>query len=147
MERLHGWHKLALQSVPVETTSDAVRRARERLGLSRKALADASGVSERTINRIEAGIRTSPRSTEPVLRYLKLGDHQDETAGRGPLLHEASHVELLAELARRIAASDADTQSLPPVPQVKLSWPRGVAPSAQRIINSDETEQPRSTAP
>ena len=138
-----GW---GVVTTPLPLTGDQIRRAREALRMTQQDLADQLGVGLRTIGRWERG-ESAPRSAMGALtRILQLPtpDTATEDPDRdvaGPRLREASHVELLAELARRIAASQDPGRDLPPVPQEPLSWPRSAAPSARRNADSADAER------
>lgn len=130
-------------NTPPVTTGAEIKRARELAGLTQAQLADALNVSSNTVSNWERG-HSQPRGREPQLRrLLRMDELESERSAepRGTLLHEASHVELLAELARRIASSQEPGRELPPVPQVRLSWPRSAAPSARRESDNPDAER------
>jgi transcriptional regulator with XRE-family HTH domain len=81
---------------------EQIRTARQTAGLTQEELARHVGVSQRTVGNWERG-DTVPRDREPQLRSV-LRDHlgaSDELPLRG-----VSDVELLAEVARRLARSE-----------------------------------------
>ena len=137
-----GW---GVVTTPLPLTGDQIRRAREALRMTQQELADELGVGLRTIGRWERG-ESAPRSAMGALtRALQLPTPGDTTAhpdrdDAGPRLHEASHVELLAEIGRRIAASQDPGRDLPPVPQDRLTFPRSAAPSARRKTDNPDAE-------
>lgn len=67
------WPFVALHSAGV-ITGDDIRRARNRRGLSRDALAKAIEASEKTISRIENGKSTRGAAFVRVVDYLGLSD-------------------------------------------------------------------------
>lgn len=85
-------------------TGKQIRDARNQAGWSQKYLGDLLGVSMRTVGNWERGA-TAPQSREPELRRLLHRYLQKEEAGANAL-HTASDMELISELARRLARVD-----------------------------------------
>lgn len=83
-----------------------IRDARNRAGMSQEALAEAVGVTLRTIGNWERSA-TAPREKLPVLREI-LGDYLEQGESRSPGLRIASDEELLKEIARRFARSSQE---------------------------------------
>lgn len=138
-----------------------IKAGREAAGLSQRELAQLVGVSKNSVSNWELG-RTSPRGKEERLRRV-LGLHpgppiaseadgagvalDDETVAAA--LQQASHLQILAELARRIQAAHDPDRELPPVPQLHLQWPMQAMdgePSHETVSTSPEqsidTEHP-----
>lgn len=97
------------------TLGGEIRRARERLQMTQPELAELVGVSVDTISNWERG-KVQPKNRLARIRQVL---HMDEpnlltTAAAngddtpGPRLREASHLELLAEFARRLALVPSD---------------------------------------
>lgn len=84
-----------------------IRQARERARLTQEQLAQALGVSLRTVGNWERGASV-PRSSEARVRHV-LADHLG-VAGAGVTLRAASDAELLAEIARRFTRGRADLE-------------------------------------
>lgn len=80
-----------------------IRDARNRAGMSQEALAEAVGVTLRTIGNWERSA-TVPRNKLPIVREV-LGDYLEEGKSQSPRLRVASDEELLKEIARRFARS------------------------------------------
>lgn len=135
--------KVGAQSGPVLSHYE-IKAAREAAGLSQRELAKLVGVSKNSILNWESG-RTKPRGKESRLRQV-LGLHdgppavRDAEAASAPLdpdtiaaaLRQASHLQILAELATRIQAAQEPGRELPPIPQVHLEWP----------MHADSSEKP-----
>lgn len=85
-------------------TGKQIRDARNQAGWSQEYLGDLLGVSMRTVGNWERGA-TAPQSREPELRRLLHRYLQKEEAGANAL-HTASDMELISELARRLARVD-----------------------------------------
>lgn len=134
---LSMWPLVALHCVVVTERGEALRRARDLRRLSRRQLAEITGVGARTIQRIEQGEASqSARSIEvleqelaPELRRLSLADGQRALDG-------FTVNELLAEVSRRYAELEARTQRLPTVTPSDgddiIEWRTDDAPSGQR---------------
>lgn len=78
-----------------------IAAARQRAGLSQKALADLLGTDIKTVNNWETG-RTKPRQVEAVRRFIQM--HPPEGAAPLSLI---SDEELLREIAERFARARA----------------------------------------
>lgn len=87
-------------------TPEAIRRARNERGWSQPELADALGVSSRTISDWERDIST-PRN--PTL-LDRLFDSSSPTS-TGPTLKQATEAELALELLARIEARRRETET------------------------------------
>lgn len=122
------WPLLPLVSAGVAPNHDAppltgaqIRDLRDARGWSQKDLADAVGVSLRTVGRWENGTKpVDPRKRGLLLRALRL------VADDSPSLKQATWPELMAELTRRITIMergladktppDVDTHGTPKPP-------------------------------
>lgn len=107
-------------------------------------LAEALGVGKRSVGRWERGESVPRSAAGALMRILQIpsvddrpaeaDDHRpqydDDTIAAA--LRQASHLQVLAEIARRIQAGHEPGRDLPEVPQVQLRWPRSEAPSARR---------------
>lgn len=93
----------------MEWSRTEIKRRRETLGLSQQELADAVGVSRRAVTNWETGV-AEPRGKS--LRRLDqiLGDRAN---GYDPRRSEMTIMELLGELASRIAQLEARSQGRP----------------------------------
>jgi transcriptional regulator with XRE-family HTH domain len=85
------WPFVALHSVGV-ITGDDIRRARNRRGLSRDALAKAIEASEKTISRIENGKSTRGAVFVRVVDYLGLSDDQEDRHRATPGVLDLSRI-------------------------------------------------------
>lgn len=82
-----------------------IEKARKLRKLSRRQLAELTGVAERTIQRIETG-ETNESSKFEILEHelaAELRVVSRDAPSAGPSLADAEDVELLGELARRLA--------------------------------------------
>ena len=87
------WHIMALDSSTVNLSGQQIKQERRRRGLTQQQLADAAGVSLRTIGRIERGEIEDPRSLELVAAELgQIGTGDDPDA---KILRDASMYDLL----------------------------------------------------
>lgn len=84
-------------------TGEQIRAARERAGLTQEQLGQRVGVTLRTVGNWERGA-TVPRNRMAALESALRG-HLD-TGGVTSPLEDVSDVELLAEIARRLARTD-----------------------------------------
>lgn len=91
--QLTKWPIVALHSGLVAITAEQVRRERKRRRLTQQELADAAGVSLRTIRRVEAGAPQSARNFEAIADVLGLQTANEVTDGK--LLQDASMQDLL----------------------------------------------------
>ncbi|GLZ41229.1 helix-turn-helix transcriptional regulator [Actinokineospora sp. NBRC 105648] len=66
------------------TSGDRVRAARERVGLSQRALADRAELSQATLNRVELGAR-KPKMPELVALARALGCSLSEISEHSPV--------------------------------------------------------------
>lgn len=121
--------------------------------MTQAELAEALGVAKRTVGRWEQGAAIPRSATGALLEVLHIpsvgdrpGDTDDDTkydddtiAGA---LRQASHLQVLAEVARRIQAAHEPGRELPDVPQVHLRWPRTAAPSARRDTGLETPHHP-----
>jgi transcriptional regulator with XRE-family HTH domain len=85
------------------------RESRVKRGLSQQDLAEATRLSIKTIQRIEAGRPVAPGSRRAVLQALDLDPESLETAPSDPSLPPSrwTEVESAAELFSRLMAADA----------------------------------------
>ena len=124
---------------------ERIRRARERRLMSQQELAAATGVSARTLRRIEAGEVQRSKAITVLLEYL--GIHPEHPASHDAVtdpqraLRTVSTPELLAELAARIAALEARAADRP-LPRgigirAAVSW-RTVDDPSRRSGRGDE---------
>lgn len=96
---------------------ERIRRARERRLMSQLELAAATGVSARTLRRIEAGEVQRSKAITVLLEYL--GIHPEQPASNDAVtdpqrvLRTVGTPELLAELVARIAALEARAADRP----------------------------------
>lgn len=87
----------------------AIRRARETYRMTQEELAVLLGVSARTVSNWERG-STVPRNRIGALSDA-LGVLPDGSGTGQPLLSEASHAELVAEIARRLGERESIPKS------------------------------------
>jgi transcriptional regulator with XRE-family HTH domain len=127
------------------TTSrgDEVRRQRLLRGLEQEDLARETGVSVRTIGRIEVGQGERSRSL-PVLEQF-LGIEPDSVrVEAGPpasvTLGEASRLQIVQELLRR-EIEELQSGDVVRLPRERLGWAREDLPSA-REVERGEGEHP-----
>lgn len=152
------WPKVAvgfgLMPTSGAPTGDQIRRAREAQRMTQADLAAALGVGKRTIGRWERG-ESVPRSSagalmtvlaiptvddrpEPTDQYL-----DDDTIAAA--LRQASHLQVLAELARRIQAAQETGRDLPVIPQVNLEWPmQGATEQDSLVSDANSPDRPPS---
>ena len=86
-------------------TSDTLRIERGRLGMSQRQLADAVGVTMRTVTARENGENPVPLTRNARLHEV-LGTTPSVAAPDYPLA-EASDLDLIGELMRRLSRNDA----------------------------------------
>lgn len=116
-----------LHSVIVTATrGDRIRTTRELRGLSRDQLATATGVNSKTIARIERGEVTNSPSAPILERHLGIPHTAEEPPA--PSLHDISDLDLIAELARRLAARRSHDATEPLGPEGYFRWPTEAAP-------------------
>lgn len=164
-DRATEWPFVAVDCATVTGMSrgEAIRRARRMRRWSIRQLAEASGVGERTIGRLERGegnedtaltIEALERALAPELRRIEEGDALDEAdldQGPGPGLKVATTMELFAELAARYAALEAQIREVGgPIPsdgpRGRIAWPKSGAPSARRPKKPDDEPGDASTS-
>lgn len=87
------WPIVALDSGLVAITAEQVRRERKRRRMNQQELADAAGVSLRTIRRVEAGSPQSARNFEAIADVLGLPTGNEVADGK--LLRDATVHECL----------------------------------------------------
>jgi transcriptional regulator with XRE-family HTH domain len=115
-----------LHSVIVNATrGDRIRAERERRRLSRDDLAHHTGVNAKTIARIERGEVTTSPNTPALEDYL--GITQPATPER-PNLADVDDLDLIAELARRLAIRRDPSAPEPLGPEGYFRWPTRNAP-------------------
>lgn len=118
--RLTSWPNVAVCSPAVTGKGDDLGRARRRRpGLSRAKLSDITGVSARTIQRIEAGLSANTANIEkleqelaPELAAITAEQLATPDGDAGKTLADASTLELAAELMRRLVAEHSHPTSV-----------------------------------
>lgn len=138
------WPLVALDSGAVKDISrgERLRRARERRRLSRRQLADILKIGPTTVKRIEHDqVRNSPNVAllEDYLKeYLEDKPPADTKStpditppDPGPRLRTADDLELVAELARRLAARRASDEPAQPRPTGHFRWYTSDAPPVE----------------
>ena len=142
--RVHSMGRLGIASAAVMSGHE-IQRARQLAGLSQRDLADRVGVSKNTVSNWETG-KSSPRGKEAILRRELNPDTTTELAS--PSLRDASHAELLAELARRIEHTERrSAHELPAVPTGRYRFPKTAGPSAQARHANVQEEPGAESAP
>ncbi|MDJ0319791.1 helix-turn-helix domain-containing protein [Pseudarthrobacter sp. PS3-L1] len=100
-------------------SGEQIRSAREASGLTQQELAKQLGVTLRTVGNWERG-ESVPRNREPAIRQL-LARYMGAKAAVVNILDGATDMELLAEIARRMARADvratANSERLPKRPE------------------------------
>lgn len=86
-------------------SGEQIRTARDAAGMTQQELATQLGVTLRTVGNWERG-ENIPRNREPLLRRI-LAAHLQGNGSRSPGLEDATDMELLAEVARRMARAEA----------------------------------------
>lgn len=94
---------------------DEVRRARRARGLSQQQLARETGVSAKTIGRIERGESDEAHKLGTVQAYLGIGEYAGEP-DEGPNLRAATNIQLAVELLRRLEAAESGESATFPAP-------------------------------
>lgn len=117
-------------------TGDEIRRARERAGMTQEQLGAAVGVSLRTVGNWERGAHV-PRNRAAVVEDVLRG-HVDSEAP--PPLRGVSDVELLAEVARRMARGQDREQAMG-----NAQHPAPIGPITARGLPAPEELEPGPT--
>jgi transcriptional regulator with XRE-family HTH domain len=132
------WPLVALDSGAVNNISrgERLRRARERRRLSRQQLADILNIGLTTVKRIERDQVHNSRNVALLEDYLK--DYLNDTPAEstpdiapthpGPTLTEAADLELVAELARRLASRRENDEPTHPGTTGVYRWPTTAGP-------------------
>jgi transcriptional regulator with XRE-family HTH domain len=89
-------------------SGEQIRTARDAAGMTQQELATQLGVTQRTVGNWERG-ENIPRNREPLLRRI-LAAHLEGGAPPSPMLERATDMELLAEVARRMARAEAKSK-------------------------------------
>lgn len=142
-DRPSDWLTLALQSAPMDATGteaedpddnatdDELRafgakitKARKRhRGLTQRQVAEAAGVSLRTLSRMENGYRTTPISRRLVADYWTARNSvEPDTPMDNVDLGAVPSIALLAELARRVGVTEHRIGAAWPGPPVRVRW-------------------------
>lgn len=135
-------------------TGAEIRRARKALHLLQADVAEHMGVDLKTVGRWERDVNPVPdHRLGDLMDYLQIpsvtdkpvkdGDLDDDTIAAA--LRQASHLQILAELARRIQSAHEPDRDLPPVPQIHLQWPMQVQTdqaSHESVIGPPEQSSP-----
>lgn len=96
------WRNNQVDSATMSTRVERIRAARKRTRLSQGELAQRSGISERTINRIETGAAVGERTIRRLEKYLGItAGAPDETD-----LSQVSALALVTEISRRLDAAE-----------------------------------------
>lgn len=103
-------------------SGDEIRAARDRAKISQEELGRQVGVSMRTIGNWERGT-TVPRARRHALNSA-LREHLDGDTDE-PALRAASDVELLAEIARRLARTSRQERDGTPMKVEPINMPTG----------------------
>lgn len=159
-DRVPQWPKVAvgfgLMPTSRPPTGDEIRRAREARRMTQADLATSLGVGKRTIGRWERSESVPRSALGALIRVLDLPsitDHPDGASDAPPMpdeqietaLRQASHLQILGELARRIQAAQPPPGTPPQVPQVHLRWPKASAPdqaSEGTLISDLDNDSP-----
>lgn len=127
--------------LPVTTRGEHIRTARERFGLTQEQLADRTGVSLKTLQRIENGRVQRSRSMTTLEIHLGLAratpphtlrpDHETVIAVRGDMttpVGEATFAQCIARIAElyNAAVRSSDVPEMTVIPEL----PPGVAEAA-----------------
>lgn len=134
------WPTVAVHSGRMGTRGQRILRERTRRRMSRLDLRQATGVSERTISRIEKGEAEDSPSAEFLEYYLGIGEEQpsadvEEKIGSPPVrpIEHFTLMELLAEAVRRVAQIEARTgERMNGGEHMRIKWPTSAAPPAKR---------------
>lgn len=144
---LQKWPIMAVWSGAMPTsrplTGEQIRRAREAQRLTQQQLAAELGVGLRTIGRWERDEAVPRSAIGALIRVLRLDEPSEpDRADDNPPLRDASHAELLAELARRIEHTERRAgHELPDVPTGRYRFPKTRGPSA-RSQHRDGQDEP-----
>jgi len=130
-----------------------IKTARNRAGLTQQALADALGVTLRTIGNWERGA-TVPRDKAPAIRDV-LGEYLTASSQDGePALSQATDAEILAEVAKRFSRTGAGAarESLASAlfdPQPELDEPTSLDQRRRRALEEGQpvTQAAGTTSP
>lgn len=93
-------------------SGEQIRTARDAAGMTQQELATQLGVTLRTVGNWERG-ESIPRNREPLLRRI-LAAHLQGSVSQASTLEAATDMELLAEVARRMARADAKRKTEDP---------------------------------
>jgi transcriptional regulator with XRE-family HTH domain len=99
----------------VVTRGERIRRARRIKGLSQQEVAEAVGISDRTVGRIELGQTADPITIDRVEAFLGLAD-ETPTRTASPSLNKATDAELAFEVYRRLRNLAAEDVAEGPLP-------------------------------
>lgn len=150
------WPFVAVHSGTVDSRGQRILRARDLRRLSRRDVADATGVSERTIQRIEKDDVRNSRALAVLESYLGLDEAQpvadtDLPKPRPTLdpdtieaaIQQADFLALMAEIARRYARATHQETGLAGVPE-RFKWYLTEAPTARRSreVNTGDEGEP-----
>lgn len=126
----------------VDWTPDEIRRRRDAKGLSQEELGQRLGehldkpVSRRAITNWETGV-AMPHGRNLRALDLVLGD---QPTGDDPPLSLADDLELLAEIARRMASRRVRDGGTPPLPSGRYTLYTSDMPSSQRPKETPQRE-------
>lgn len=141
--RPSDWLTLALESAPMTATGTAadephddatdeelrafgtkITKARKRTrGLSQRQVAEAAGISLRTLSRMENGYRTTALNRRLVADYWAARNTvEPDTPQENVNLEAVPSIALLAELARRVGVTEHRIGAAWPGPPVRVRW-------------------------
>lgn len=132
------WPRVAVHSSHMGTRGQRIKRERIRRRMSQFDLANATGVSMRTIGRIEKGEAENSPSAEVLEYHLGIGESippadPEETGSPPRAIEQFTLMELLAEAVRRVAQIEARTgERMNGDQHLRIKWPTSAAPSERR---------------
>lgn len=139
-----GRHIRTRSDIPspvVVTRGERIRRKRRLKGLSQQDVAEAVGISDRTVGRIELGQTADPITIDRVEEYLGLNE-ETPTRTTSPTLDKASDAELAFEVYRRLKRlQDADAVD-GPLPDEAVADPDAIS-DPDALPDPGQTRHPK----